>query len=289
RLRAALSKLSSDDTGRQALKELLGDLVAGRSQEHAPGVQVELVRALSPLLAEEEGVERFVDRLAEKADFSRAYHLAPHLARMAQGDKNLEKVLGDWLRGRASGDLSPAESAALSVHVLGVLRDLEDRAMTLRYEPVVAELLTSTNMRVREAALMNLATHRSNVGRDRAMQFLARDDWPEVRAAAAGVVAESAARRDEAERLLARRLPRDSDEGVRRAVAQALAKTGGETAKSSLRRAFAKDESYGVRAEAAISLGKLCDTQSLDAFTHAARRLSSGMLEDGPIELGLAA
>jgi hypothetical protein len=297
-IRSALSKLSSDPDARAVLKQLLRDLLAAPpSDNSSPSpskalsrpAQVELVRALSPLLNEEKGMEAFLIRLAREADFEDAYHLAPHVAPAALGNKNLEEILGRWLLGRTSVKLALVESSALSVHVLGILRDLESNALTERYDQQLGQLLDSENMRVREAALVNLATSDSQVGRQRAKQFLVRDEWPQIRAAAAGVVAGSKTERDEVERILGRRMKRDRDDEVRRAIAQALVRTGGESAVGSLRRALSKDESYSVRAEAALSLGKLCDTQSVDALTQAARRLASGTLEDGPIELGLAA
>jgi HEAT repeat protein len=85
------------------------------------------------------------------------------------------------------------------------------------------------------------------------------------------------------------RLRSEKHEQVRRAVARALAKTDDERAHRALRRALQKDKSYDVRADAAGSLGRLCDEHSVTLLTAKAQMLLQKGLSEGQIKVSLAA
>jgi hypothetical protein len=68
--------------------------------------------------------------------------------------------------------------------------------------------------------------------------------------------------------------------GVRRAVSQA----------ESVRERFSdKDEIDSVRAAAAVSLGRLCDTASLDSLTKRARKIATPMSDESDRVIGRGA
>jgi HEAT repeat protein len=122
--------------------------------------------------------------------------------------------------------------------------------------------------------------------------LLRKDDWPQVRAAAALALVvgkRSAHEKKSVASALLRRLRRDGDPKVRASIARAFSQVGGEDVVLALRRAFEKDESHFVRAQAALSLGALCDAGSLEELTRAAHQLAAAPMGDGPIVVGLAA
>jgi hypothetical protein len=152
--------------------------------------------------------------------------------------------------------------------------------------------LAEKNMRVRRAALLNLARSETKVpgAAPVVLDLLVRDPWPQVRAAAAlASFSVSGAQWDErSERIFLRRLHKEEEPTVRRAIARALATGSGDGVLTGVRRSFEKDKDYAVRAEAAVSLGKLCDARSIDALTARALTLGTGLTDEGAVELGLS-
>jgi hypothetical protein len=288
-LRDALGRLVKDERARAAFSKWLRE---EEMQRLSPAAQLELVRALAPEISRLEGAYSALARLAEGADFEAAYHLVPLLVKYQQKVERGPEILSRWLSGKVSREAGEEEKAALSVRVLESLLEHGEHGAKETLGDSWDEVLTSENMRVRRGALLNLARHEeaSRAREAQLLKLLTDDRWPQVRAAAALSVFPEAngSFTPRAERVLLRRLKNDPDGSVRRALLRAVAAAQGEEIVSAARRAFEKDEDYLVRAEAAVTLGKLCDKGSIGALTARARALGSGLMEEGPIELGLS-
>jgi hypothetical protein len=253
-------------------------------------VEVEILRAAGPQLrAWKKSALPALERLSQSASFERAYRLLPHVLDLAGESQPLQAAFSAWLSGARPKGASAIQRAALSVRALEVLS--ESARSPAAYQEQVMGLFASDNMRVRRSALIASIDEDLQAPEQEVLRLLARDDWPEVRAAAARATTAFEPRVDQTtlERTLARRLRKDAHPSVRAAVARALGGRSGEHSRKALRRAFEKDESHEVRAEAALALGDLCDTESLAPLTAAVRELSRGPVGDGPIVVGLAA
>lgn len=288
-LREALGRVVKVAEARDVLSEWFS--TSTPSRRLSPRAQVELLRALEPDLAHLDGAMGALRRAAEPADFTRAYLLTPLLVKNFAVLEGSSEVLDRWLRGEVRGTPDDLEKAALAVGVLDALLEHGDTAARTALNGSLNASLSSENMRVRRAALFNIARTQTNSGpADEILHLLARDPFPQVRASAAlAVPAVSGPTWGErTERALLRRLRKEEDASVRRSIVRALSAGSGEAVVEGVRRSFEKDEDYAVRAEAAVSLGKLCDVDSLGALTARARELGTGLTEDGPIELGLS-
>lgn len=287
--RRALAALASSKQGGPVVQGTI-ERIGGDESGLDANVEVEILRAAGPKLKEwHKSTLPALERLSDGASFERAYRLLPHVLGLASKSKALQEAFSAWLVGKKPQGASEMQRAALSVRALEVLS--EGSSSTSGYGPEVAELLASDNMRVRRAALMVLRSDEIEAPRREVLRLLARDDWPEVRAAAAEATTslESEGKSEDLERTIARRLRKDPHPTVRAAVARSLAKRSGEHSRRALRRAFEKDESYEVRAEAALALGDLCDSGSVAPLTASVRELGRGPVGDGPIMVGLAA
>lgn len=289
KVRAALLHVSKKKAGREALARWFNEPTPAALSESA---RVELVRALGPEFERVEGGLATLVSLARSADFRDAYLLTPQVVASFDEDPTFKVALSRWIRGDATGKLSSRKRAALSVRVLDSLLEGGDDEARRALGPDLIEALDAQNMRVRRAALLNLARSGSEVplSVDEVLDLLTGDDWPQVRAAAAlAVVPVSAGKLSgRTERVVLRRLHKDDDPSVRRALARSLSDASGHLVIEAVRRSFERDEDFSVRAEAAVTLGKLCDEESLEALTAHARRLGMGLTDEGAIELGLS-
>ena len=287
-LRESLLDVSTTAAGNAALSKLVS---SGQNDKELPRMSlVELVRALGTgVLSWGPVGEKLVKELATDANFSEAYLLAPTVLSLAKEHAGFRDIYGAWVDGGRPSKMSALEEAALLSHVLELLMDNGDSDSRVAFQESVLANLLHGNVRVRVAALGVLAQVPSGTSADDLRHHLLQDGWPRVRTAAARVAgAQAGSEGSTFADLLSRSLKRDIDAGVRRASARALAQHGGDTALSSLRRTLKKDESFEVRAEATLSLGKLCDLESLDVITQNAQALARDAMGDGPIVLGLA-
>jgi HEAT repeat protein len=144
------------------------------------------------------------------------------------------------------------------------------------YRVHLSRLLDDPGVRVREAALGALGAAHAEEARDRMLYVLAHDEWPLVRVAAAHAVAELPQGPAVDEALSSSLSDPSSD--VRRAAVRAIGVRGATADAAAIRERFADDEELvSIRAEAAISLGRLCDFTSLPALTERARALTNPM------------
>lgn len=289
RLRDALSRLAKVQRARGVLSKWV---TPEEMMRLAPEGQIELLRALEPELSYFEGAPSELLRLADSANFERAFHLAPLLVKNHAKAAGADEILSRWIFGELTGKIADEEKAALSVRVLDSLLEHGNEATLKSLSATLEKALTAENMRVRRGALLNLARLKEGfpVREERLLDLLLHDRWPQVRAAAAQAVFpdQNGSFAPRTERVLLRRLKNDPDAAVRRALARGVAASSNESIVKGVRRAFEADEDYLVRAEAAVSLGKLCDEGSLGALTARARSLGTGLTEEGPIELGLS-
>jgi HEAT repeat protein len=170
-------------------------------------------------------------------------------------------------RGFIEQSLTTEKDARIRAEAARVLRDPSP------YRVHLSRLLDDEAVRVREAALGALGTAHADDARDRMLYVLDNDPWPLVRVAAARAVAAlpPGAAVDEG---LSRSLG-DASGDVRRSAVHAIGVRGAVADIPAVRERFADDaELLSVRAEAAISLGRLCDFASLPALTERAQKLT---------------
>jgi hypothetical protein len=156
------------------------------------------------------------------------------------------------------------------------------------YHVHLSRLLDDPAVRVREAAITALGAARASDARDRMLYVMEHDAWPLVRVAAAHAVVELPPGRPIDDAL--GRSVEDSSYDVRRAALRAI---GMRRAMSNVQlvreRLEDAEEVPGVRAEAALSLGLLCDVKSLDVLTGYAQKLVSPTLDESERMIGKSA
>jgi len=288
-LREALFQLAHSKAGRVELKKL----IETQEGEHSLSkkAQLQLVRALGPVLPNwGTPAEKLVSRLAQNAEFEDAYLLAATVLPLAAGNSDLSDTFSAWVSGKKPKGLQEIPSAALSVHALELLAEVELTKGAPQFNGETRSLLRHKNVRVRRAALDVLVREPGKLSAIELEPLLVDDPWPQVRLRAAAAGGNFAPQSPEARAfasLMSRRLSRDGSSVVRRALARSLAHYGGESVVEELRERMHDDDSFEVRAEATLSLGKLCDRGSLQDITQSAQSLTTAM-GDGPIELGLA-
>lgn len=237
--------------------------------------------------------------LARSANFREAYLLAPVLAARRSTLAGSTEILRSWLTSSAPSKLEAIERSALVVEILQQLRSPGHTPVGDSFGAVVTPLLASKNMRVRAAAAQFLGDfphHNAGSALDHALR---KDLWPEVRGASAAGLGKllepssssklSARDRASWEQALIRRVKRDDESSVRRALLRALSNVPTEAAVIAVRKRFNKDKAYEVRAEAALALGRMCDQQSVNDLTRVARALAQGQVDEGAVTLSLNA
>src|SRR5690606_2918489 len=165
-------------------------------------------------------------------------------------------------------------------------RALQVAPRTASYASAFQAALASPEVRVREAAAQAIGEAKLAVLSGALADVVTRDDWPLVRRAAAqalGALPDD--RRSRA--ILLEALEDDPSPVVRAAVAESLGARRSPGAAPLLReRVDDREESFDVRRAAALSLGELCDRDSIGLLHAWARRVADprGTAE----ELGLA-
>ena len=165
-------------------------------------------------------------------------------------------------------------------------RALQVAPRTASYASAFQAALASPEVRVREAAAQAIGEAKLAVLSGALADVVTRDDWPLVRRAAAqalGALPDD--RRSRA--ILLEALEDDPSPVVRAAVAESLGARRSPGAAPLLReRVDDREESFDVRRAAALSLGELCDRDSIGLLHAGARREADprGTAE----ELGLA-
>ena len=168
-----------------------------------------------------------------------------------------------------------------------------EAALSLRdprpYRVELSRLLDDPAVRVREAAVTALGVARADDARDRMLWVMQHDAWPFVRIAAAHGVAGLAAGHA-VDESLAQALENDESPDVRRAAIRGIGERRATADVGVVRERFADDQELpGVRAEAAVSLGLLCDVKSVATLTGYAQKLSSPTTEEVDRLLGKSA
>ena len=201
----------------------------------------------------------------------------------------------------AEAQRSGPELAAYQTHLLELLVELELSEATLqRFSQGARALVASPERRVREQAIRLLGARRSlyrlsEPERERLFAIVDEDAFPEVRSQAAltiglGLHDASVELKAEGEAELARRIKRQKELKVQRALTNALGASGGPKARETLSELLLNRKTpYGVRAEAASALGQLCEMSALAELTRLALTLGERPTDEGQVELGLAA
>jgi HEAT repeat protein len=268
-LRGAFARaLASSPTG--VLAPLLG------STTTPPSERLEVLRAAGPRVTEAPAEsEAAVGQLLQGAPPMRVRYLvlAP-LAELARvGDRAASSHIADALAHDAEWPVR-ARAAELAArlpdaqHALaGAARDAEPR--------------------VREAALASVAQSPSPDGVRAAADALAADPWPFVRAQAISVLS-AAGPTPQIDDVLGQALA-DPSPRVRGGAILAIGKHHAMAWRGKVRDVFAEpSEDVDVRAEAAWTLGAMCDAESLDRLTSLARGLAEPAATDDDRQLGLA-
>jgi HEAT repeat protein len=147
--------------------------------------------------------------------------------------------------------------------------------------------LDDAEPRVREAALRAVAEQGNSAAAVRVGALLAQDPWTFVRVAAANALGGMAAAPD-LDRTLASAVG-DASPRVRVEVLEALGRHRASAFAGPVRdRLQNEHELLDVRVAAVTTLGRMCDGESLDFFTKAARRLAEPFLERSELDLGVA-
>ena len=254
-LRTALAQAARVTAANSTVRAALADPAT------PPAALLDLLRALgdlAPSYQPEAG--QALTRLAQSAPGFRARYLllgpTAVLSRVSpEADAAFRKSL--------AGDPDPHVRAA----ALSLVRDPK------LFQPELLKALTDRDVRVREASVHALTASDAPFASQALTERLAEDQWPLVRASAADALA-SYPSGPALDKPLAKAL---SDESplVRarsiRALGQRRAKGVGERVRDHLVDA---DEWPEVRAEAARSLGALCDDESADVLTAFAKKLA---------------
>ncbi|HTM45820.1 MAG TPA: HEAT repeat domain-containing protein [Polyangiaceae bacterium] len=160
------------------------------------------------------------------------------------------------------------------------------RADVRAFAPELVAATRDPEVRVRLAAvesLQGLSAQTTAALLDR----LTEDPWPMVRAAAADSLQTS--RDPSVDHKIAGAL-KDDSRHVRRLAAYVLGRRGAHNEQPALRDSLEdEEEDPAVRAAAAVSLGQLCDIQSIDRLTEFAHAVNSGTVTTGQLWLGRAA
>jgi HEAT repeat protein len=145
-----------------------------------------------------------------------------------------------------------------------------------RFQAELLKGITDQDVRVREASVRALASAEGAFASEALLKRLEEDRWPLVRAA----VADALARHPASPKLDAPLTDALSDDSalVRARSVRALGERNVKSATSRIRDRLVDDGEWPeVRAEAARSLGTLCDTESVDVLAAFAKKLTDPM------------
>jgi hypothetical protein len=255
-LRAALGSIASDPNAHPVLLDWLG-------KDDLDGVAaVDLLRALGEHLGEYQPAAsaRLLALLEKEPSFRDRYLLLAPAAALATSDPALAEYLT-----RSLNQDSETAVRARAARVLPVTKDLL---------PALLSATQQRQVRVREAAILNLGEHRVEQASAVLLQRAKSDPWPFVRAASVRGLVDLAPSAT-IDRALAERAENDESPDVRRPALLGLGSRNARAEVETVRnRLDDDDEDPYVRAAAAASLGMLCDASSLDDLTRHARAIS---------------
>lgn len=287
-VRAAVPLLArADRRGRQLLRVAIGRAArrpeagpAVREMLRAPGVsrvaRIDLLRALGERIGDfqPEAGNTLAELGAGSPSFRTRYLLLEPAAQLSGKD------------GRALSFVQRAMVSDESPHVR--MRAAEVARTPQRFQKQLLHAVRDREVRVREAALKSLSQRAGSFAASEVSRTLASDRWPLVRGAAAEAIAQMGpgAGLDAA---LARALA-DTSYRVRAPVVAALGKRNARRYAPAVRARLADDKEVAeVRGSAALALGLMCDTASLDELTEHAQKLSNPMLSPERRAIGTVA
>jgi hypothetical protein len=269
--RAAIGRAALTDGART-------NVVAALERTDAPTVvTLDLLRALGSTVSRygDSARRAFYRLLTPQATFRTRYLMLEPATELASIDPAARAYVERALT--AEPDPRIRAHAALS------LRDASP------YHVHLSRLLEDDAVRVREAAVTALGEARADDTRDRMIYLMENDPWPFVRIAAAHAIAALPAG-PAVDNALARLLENDSSPDVRRAALRAIGDRRAVADMGVVRDRFSDEEELpGVRAEAALSLGLLCDQESLGALTEYSHKLASPNADEGDRLMGKSA
>ena len=144
---------------------------------------------------------------------------------------------------------------------------------TTSFQDVLLGALGDENVRVRISAIRTIARAHDVPASSHLAELLRRDRWPIARAEAALALGGMGPGSDVDRALLA--AIRDRSRHVRAPALLALGERHvSEASKPARKRLADDDEDTNVRIAAAVAIGKLCDSSSLDMLTRIARRMA---------------
>ncbi len=262
------------------------------SQANSRRVQIEIVRALVPAVPRfsAEARLRLVALLGSR-DFGEQYLLLEPALSVAGSDA----AVAEQLRNLADQPPASWTGAEREAWLIRELEGFADSPVDQKVAPFAfaqaERQLAHASMRVRLAAA-RLLGQRAAPGVGARLVALAQSDaWPRVREEAVrglGQLGPKTADPRPLESAVGAVLQDDESPVVRRAAARALREYQGESSVRGLRAALEDDTAFGVRAEAALGLGRRCDHSSLERLTELAQMLEQP-LDEGQVEVSMAA
>ncbi len=286
--RRRIAELSADAALRLAVEKLF---VLPEASQSPRRVRAELARALEGRLPElSKEARAAIVQLVRTARYQEAYRNTG--VALALLPETLPTVQG-WLDGDVATK-DPKERAALRRWVLTSLAERQVNAPGLGAS--ILARASDREVRVREAAVDALVIVPAKDGTAALSARLSKDDWPEVRRAAARVLGSYLGQKGapaEIEAKLVHALRRDGDVGVRATAALSLGQGSGggegESSRDALIRALKKDDASAVRGAAAHALAARCETEALDALTGLALELGRSPGDEAVVDASLEA
>jgi len=269
----------------------------GGFQELNAQAKLAVLTSLSPT-SSWPGLGKALAEAASACDFAGAYQLVNLIAPRAAELPETRTWLVQWMGTSRPPHLTATERAALRVHILQTSRERAPVAVARELSPLALPLLSDENVRVRMAAADFLAQFPEAQADEPLRAALIKDVWPAVRVSAADALGARLSQsvsegrtetREQQVEFLRKRLKKEDEPRVRRAILSALASDPTEQVRSILRRSLVRDDSYQVRAEAAQLLGKLCDVEATEALTRVALQLSQDQVDDDAVRWSLSA
>lgn len=301
---AKLRAVSAELYGLVAPREALGPLAeAAGKGERAERAAVRAALAKASRNAEPEALERLLSGAKEaKTKVELLRGLAARLPEVAQAEAWVTRELASPEMGTRYVLVEPARALGLAGKIAPLSSLLDDvdpyvrahaaesseRIPTLA--PKLTQKLADPDPRVREAALVSLATSKVTPERE-TMAVFANDEWTFVRVAAAGALAQLPPGRDAANPVdkaleggLAERSPL-----VKQAALAALGQRHAKGSAAAIAE-VAKDAEapLEVRVTATRTLGAVCASSELEYLTRAANRALSP-LDEADLRVGVAA
>jgi hypothetical protein len=268
--RAGLARASAASETRELFARALGD-------EHmGPIATIDVLRSLGDALPtfREAAHGAFVRMSGDKASFRNRFLLLGPASVLSEKDNSARA----FVRSAIANDPDPRvrAEAVRSVRTpklfsAELVRGLDDGAV-----------------RVREASAVALGAGRIDESGAALAYRLTQDVWPLVRRASARALGDLGPNGSIDAEL--GRATMDDSPDVRREVLRAIGVRRAVSQAESVRERFSdKDEIDSVRAAAAVSLGRLCDTASLDSLTKRARKIATPMSDESDRVIGRGA